>query len=499
MIKAKMLVNKHFTIAETDRRLYGAFVEHMGRCVYTGIYEPSHPKADSMGFREDVKGLVSELKVPIIRYPGGNFLSGYNWEDGIGPKESRPKRLDLAWATIESNEVGLHEFMAWAKAVGSEVNMAVNLGSRGIDAARRIVEYCNFKGGTELSDMRRKNGAEQPFGIKTWCLGNEMDGPWQIGAKTAHEYGRIAQEAAKVMKLVDPSIELVLCGSSHKKMPTFGEWEAVVLEYAYEHVDYLSLHSYYDNRANDIKGYLAKSLEMDSFIKGVTAICDYIKAKKHSNKTINLSFDEWNIWYHSNENDKKNEPWQQYPPILEDVYNFEDALLLGCLMITLIKNADRVKIACLAQLVNVIAPIMTEPNGAAWRQTTFYPFAATATHGHGAVLRHSLDVSGYEVSDIGHVPHLESVVIHNQDDNELVILAVNRSVDEPVDFELCAEGYNLSVIKEFSQMSGFDIKESNTKDKQNVKPSPSDKAAVNNNKLTAHLEPLSWNMVRIGL
>ena len=498
-MQAKMTVNKAFTISDIDPRVYGSFLEHMGRAVYSGIYEPGHPSADTKGFRGDVKALVKELKTPIIRYPGGNFLSGYNWEDGIGPAEKRPKRLDLAWKTIETNEVGLHEFIEWAKDVGSEVNMAINLGTRGVDAARNIVEYCNHPGGTYWSDLRQQNGAKAPFKIKTWCLGNEMDGSWQIGAKTAEEYGRIACEAAKVMKWVDPSIELVVCGSSGPTMPTFASWEATVLEHTYEHVDYLSLHSYYGNQKNDLPSYLAKSVGMDRFIKSVTAICDYIKAKKKSNKVMNLSFDEWNVWYHSLEKDSKNEPWQQSPPILEDIYNFEDALLLGCLLITLLKNSDRVKIACLAQLVNVIAPIMTEKAGEAWRQATFYPFMQAAHHGHGTVLRHNLDSPTYDCEEYKAVPFIESVAINNLDKNEIVIFAVNRSADESIDFAAELQGFTLAGVVEFTEICGHDIKQINTKDACPIAPIAADSAVATGNKLTATLKPLSWNMIRIGL
>ena len=496
---AKMTVNKAFAISEIDPRIYGSFLEHMGRAVYSGIYEPGHPTADSRGFREDVKALVKELKTPLIRYPGGNFLSGYNWEDGIGPAESRPKRLEFAWKAVETNEVGLHEFIAWAKEAGAEVNMAVNLGTRGIDAARNLVEYCNHPGSTYWSDLRRKNGAEAPFAIKTWCLGNEMDGPWQIGSKTAEEYGRLAAETAKVMKWVDPSIELVVCGSSGPGMPTFASWEATVLEHTYEHIDYLSLHSYYGNQKNDLPNYLAMSVGMDRFIKSVTAICDYVKAKKRSDKVVNLSFDEWNIWYHSKSNDSKREPWQQAPPILEDIYNFEDALLVGCLLITLLKNSDRVKIACLAQLVNVIAPIMTQKGGAAWRQATFYPFMQAATHGHGTVLRHNLEVPAYDSAEYKAVPFVESVAIHNPNKNEIILFAVNRSQDECISFTAELQGFDLSCVLDFTEICGHDIKQTNTKDACPIVPKAAYTANANNGQLSAMLKPLSWNMIRVGL
>jgi len=494
-MKAKVTVNKDFAISKVDPRIYGSFVEHMGRCVYTGIYEPGHPTADKLGFREDVKALVKDLKIPFIRYPGGNFVSGYNWEDGIGPREERPKRLELAWKTIETNEVGLKEFTEWAKEMGAEVNMAVNLGSRDIDAARNIVEYCNHPGGTYWSDLRRKHGAEEPFNIKTWCLGNEMDGFWQIGHKTAEEYGRIACEAAKVMRMVDDSIELVACGSSYKAIPTFAEWEATVLEHTYDVVDYLSLHSYYGNQKNDLPNYLAQSVDMDNFIKSVAAICDYVKAKTRSDKTMYLSFDEWNIWYHSLEKDKQNEPWQYAPPILQDVYNFEDALVFGCLMITLLKNADRVKIACFAQLVNVIAPIMTDPMGDAWCQTTYYPFRHAATYGHGIVLRDVVDAPTYDCETAKEVPYVESVVLHN--DGEIVIFAVNRSQDETMELTVNLQGFDVEAVIDFEEISGHNIKQTNTKDNCPVVPKKSDDVQVTDSGVTAKLAPLSWNVIRV--
>lgn len=278
-MKASMIVDKDFKIGEVDSRIYGSFIEHLGRAVYGGIYEPGHPQADEQGFRADVMELVKGLDVPIVRYPGGNFVSGYNWEDGIGPIDQRKKRLDLAWRTIEPNLVGLNEFMDWCRKANTEAMMAVNLGTRGPDEARDIIEYSNITGGTYWSDLRISHGYKAPHNIKTWCLGNEMDGPWQIGAKTAAEYGRTACETAKVMKWVDPTIELVACGSSSLSMSTFPDWEATVLDHTYNHVDYISLHQYYGNRDKDSSNFLAQSMGMDRFINTVISTADYVQAK----------------------------------------------------------------------------------------------------------------------------------------------------------------------------------------------------------------------------
>jgi len=497
-MEAVMSVSRVQKIGEIDRRLYGSFIEHMGRAVYGGIYQPDHPTANDKGFRQDVMELVKELSVPLIRYPGGNFVSGFNWEDSVGPIAERPKRLDLAWRSLETNQVGVHEFAAWCQEVGAEINMAVNLGTRGLDAARNLVEYCNYPSGTYWSEQRIANGQTEPFAIKTWCLGNEMDGPWQIGHKTAAEYGRLAEETAKAMKLVDESIEVVLCGSSNSQMPTFGEWELTVLDQAYEQIDYLSLHQYYGNQTNDLKNYLARSVDMDQFISGVVAMCDAIKAKKHSKKQINLSFDEWNIWYHSTEHDQTVKPWQVAPPLLEDHYNFEDALVLGCLLITLLKHSDRVKIACLAQLVNVIAPIMTEEDGEAWRQTIYYPFMQVATLGQGIALRPEITVDTYATSEFDTVPYLESIAVLNEEKNELVIFAVNRG-EEEMSLDLQFSDLKIEEVIEFSEMSSYEIKAVNQAGNEEIKPVSSKAYEHKENQLNCKLKPLSWNVIRTSL
>ncbi|MBA2698814.1 MAG: alpha-L-arabinofuranosidase, partial [Nocardioidaceae bacterium] len=263
MKTATATIDPAFRVGLVDRRLFGSFVEHMGRCVYTGIFEPGHPTADVVGFRHDVLELVRELGPTIVRYPGGNFVSGYRWEDGIGPVDQRPRRLDLAWRTLESNEVGVDEFATWCRSAGVEPMMAVNLGTRGVQEAADLLEYCNHPDGTALSDLRQSHGSKEPHGIKVWCLGNELDGPWQIGHKTATEYARLAAETARAMRMVDPSIELVACGSSNTNMPTFAAWEATVLEQCYELVDFISLHNYYEPVGGDVDSFLGCAVDLE--------------------------------------------------------------------------------------------------------------------------------------------------------------------------------------------------------------------------------------------
>ena len=410
-----------------DRRLFGSFVEHLGRCVYTGLYEPGHPSSDEHGFRRDVEELVGELGPTLVRYPGGNFVSGYRWEDGIGPRDQRPRRLDLAWRSVETNQVGTDDFLAWAERNGTAPMMAVNLGTRGIQAAADLVEYCNLPAGTHWSDLRRQHGRETPYDVRLWCLGNEMDGPWQIGHRSAAEYGRLAAEAGKAMKLVDPTIELVACGSSNHSMPTFGYWESEVLEHAWEVVDHISMHAYYEGVDGDRRSFLASGADMDAFIEGVAATIDAVAARKHSSKRIGIAFDEWNVWYQSRFNDEGLPRITEAGRLLEDDYGAVDAVVVGDLLISLLNHADRVRIACQAQLVNVIAPIRTEPGGAAWRQSIFHPFAAVAAAARGAVLRTEVDCATLSTERYGEVPAITGAATYDADAGGWCLFLTNRA------------------------------------------------------------------------
>lgn len=493
-MKAKITLAKEFKVGDIDRRIYGSFIEHLGRAVYGGIYEPDHPTADENGFRQDVIDLVKELNVPIVRYPGGNFVSGYNWEDGVGPVEKRPNRLDLAWGTTEPNSFGTNEFMKWCRKANSDCMMAVNLGTRGADEARNLVEYMNHPGNSAWSDLRKSHGYEEPWGVKLWCLGNEMDGAWQMGAKTAADYGKLANEASKMMKWTDNSIETVLCGSSSRNSPTFGEWEATSLEIAYDSIDYVSLHQYYENRAGDTPTFLARTMELEEFIYSVICVCDYIKAKKRSKKTINLSFDEWNVWYHSD--NAPYERWSYAPPRLEDIYNFEDALLVGSMLITLLRHADRIKIACLAQLVNVIAPIFTQTGGGIFKQTIFYPFQHLSTYGKGASIKPIVDSPKYDCKEFTDVPYLESIATYDEENEEMTLFVVNKSETDGavIDVDLLDfDGYN---PVEFISMDGHDKNDVNGFDAPFVTPHNNPLPVAEDDVLKVEVKPFSWNVVR---
>lgn len=501
MKQARIILDRDYRIGLIDKRIYGSFIEHLGRAVYGGIYEPGHPLADELGFRTDVIDAVKRLGVPLVRYPGGNFVSGFHWEDSVGPVEKRPKRLDLAWSTTETNEVGLHEFARWAGKAGCELMYAINLGTRGPEQARDVVEYANHPGNSRFSDMRIANGQRDPLGIKLWCLGNEMDGPWQMGRKTAFEYGRVANEAAKLMKWVDPSIELVACGSSGPGMPTFGDWELTMLNECYENIDYVSLHRYYDNPDGDTAAFLARTMDMDEFIRTVVSICDAVKGKKHSPKRIDLSFDEWNVWYHSQEQDKeiqKRDKWGRALPLLEDVYTFEDALLVGSMLITLLRNADRVRIACLAQLVNVIAPIMTRNGGGCWAQTIYYPFLHASKYGRGTALKTLIESPLYDCRDYEGVPIIDAVATQ-ADDGSLTVFCVNRDLTEDCLLELDLRSFGPLKMTEHIVLHHDDVHAVNTEAAPHtVFPTQLPPSPLDGGRAEVRLSPLSWNVLRFG-
>lgn len=501
MTTARIILERSNTIAPVNRRVFGSFVEHLGRCVYDGIYEPSHPTANADGFRLDVVDLVKELGSTTIRYPGGNFVSGYRWEDGVGPRSERPRRLDLAWHSLETNEVGIDEFARWCALTGSELMMAVNLGTRGIQAALDLLEYSNHPSGTELSDLRVSNGAPQPHGIKMWCLGNEMDGPWQIGHMDAADYGKLAGRTASAMKTVDPSLELVICGSSGSSMPTFGDWERTVLEHAYESVDFISCHAYYQERRGDLASFLASAIDMQYFIETVISAADHVGSKKRSDKKIMLSFDEWNVWYldESHEAAKSQEGWPYAPRLLEDVYSVADAVVVGDLLMTLLSNADRVTSASLAQLVNVIAPIMTEPGGGAWRQTTFFPFSVTSRLAKGVVLRPRIEVATYQTAVHGVAELVHSIATWDEQTGRTAVFLVNRDIHTPITVSIDMKSLDATQILECTSLSDADPYAKNTSDeRERVALQPNTTGVLKDGILTVTLAPVSWTAVALS-
>lgn len=501
-MKVKVSVEKDNIIGQVDDKVFGSFVEHLGRCVYTGIYEPDHPEADEFGFRKDVSALVRELGVSAVRYPGGNFVSSYRWEDGVGPQNERPVRLNPAWRAVETNQIGVNEFSSWCRRSNIEPIMTVNLGTRGIESAVDLLEYCNHPSGTYLSDLRIRHGFKEPHNIKTWCLGNEMDGEWQVGHKTADEYGKLAAGTAQAMRMFDPDLKLVSCGSSHTFMDTFPQWEDLSLMHTYDVVDFVSLHQYFDNEDGDTKDFLAKSLETERFIHTVIATCDYVKAKKRSKKDMMLSFDEWNLWYHSkncDDNTMKNAPWSPAPRLLEDIYTFEDALVAGCMLITFLHHADRVKMACIAQLVNVIAPIMTEPGGGICRQTTFFPFYHVSRYGRGCALNAFSVSPSYDSKHYSDVPYVESAAVLDEQTGDITLFAVNRSTDEAADMDFFLRGFGDYRAVEHIVLESDDLNSTNTVDNPDrVRPMTRTGSVreAEREHFEISLNKLSWNVIR---
>ncbi len=491
MKKSSIEIFDEYQIADIDNRIFSSFIEHLGRAVYSGIYEPQHVMADDQGFRKDVIALVKELGISLVRYPGGNFLSGYDWKDGIGPRQNRPRRLDPAWHSIEPNLIGIDEFYDWTKKTDTSIMGAVNMGTGTAKDAAELLEYCNFDHGTYWSDLRIQNGHTKPYNIKTWCVGNEMDGSWQIGHLDAVDYGKKARETAKLMKMIDNSIELVVCGSSSSHIATYPEWDRTILEYTYDNIDYLSLHQYYENNGNDTD-FLASFVNMNNFIKNAVATVDYVKAQKRSSKTINLSFDEWNVWY---KNNMQEHDWMIAPEILEDNYSLLDALVFAGMGIVILNNADRVKIACLAQLVNVIAPIITQRNGMAIKQTIFYPFKDFATYARGTVLGTSVKTDSIQ-SCYGDAPFISISAVKKQKINELTLFCLNIDQKDVHSTELKLSSFQNAKMTNWYVLNGPDINIRNTfQNPYAIVPKKNKTVQSENKTFKIDIQPLSWNVL----
>jgi len=498
----RVYLDSRRTLAPLDRNLFGSFLEHLGRAIYEGIYDPGSKLSDSNGFRKDVMDEVRQMGVPIVRYPGGNFVSGYNWLDGVGPKQDRPRVLDKAWNSLNTNQFGTNEFMAWCKGTGTLPLMGLNLGTGTPEDAAALVEYCNVDKGTKWSELRRKHGFAEPYKVKHWCLGNEMDGPWQIGHMTATEYGLKAQDAARQMHYVDPSLQLIACGSSGPFMPTYLEWDREVLEQCYDYVDGLSLHRYVGNTPDETGGdsakFLAMNLSMEKQIAETVAVCDMVRGHKRSPKKLWLSFDEWNVWYRARSGDAVNGHEQEAPHLLEEVYNLEDALLVGGFVNTLIRNADRVKLACLAQLINVIAPIMTNANGLV-RQTIYYPYNWALQFARGSVLNLVVESPTYEVKGMGQVAYLDVAGTVDPENGKVSVFVLNRDLAKAHTVELNWQDKAPARVLSSFLLTGDDLKASNTFDApQRVVPRALDKPSITGGRAKFEAPARSYSVIQWG-
>ena len=439
MSNATITLDPDRTAGKIDRRIFSGFLEHIGRAVYEGVYDPGNPLSDERGFRRDVLEAMRPMRMPYVRYPGGNFVSNYDWKDGIGPAGQRPVRADFAWQTSEPNTFGTDEFMDWCRVVGTGPMMAVNLGTGTAKSASELVEYCNHPSGTYWSDLRRSNGHEDPHHVRLWCRGNEMDGPWQAGHVPAAEYALRAEQAGKLMKGVDPAIETIIAGSSGNHMPEYMEWDRVALEYTWDHVDYISAHRYSRNERDDTPWFLAEGVEIDRIIQDYRSLLGYVRAVKKSSRQVYLSFDEWNVWYRARGGVHSKGGWALAPHLIEEVYNLEDALVVAQYLNAFIRNADVVKIACLAQIVNVIAPVLTRPDGLLY-QSIYHPFVRYAELASGDSLTPVVAGPMYRAGDRGEVPALDVSASYDADSGRTTVFAVNRDPENPVTATLSVTG-----------------------------------------------------------
>lgn len=496
---------------DLDRRILGSFLEHLGRAVYTGVYDPGSRLADGKGFRTDVAREVKELGVPIVRYPGGNFVSGYNWLDGVGPKAQRPVVLDRAWNSIETNQFGTNEFVEWCGMVGAEPLLGMNFGTGTVESAVAYVEYCNLDRGTRWSELRRAHGYDRPHNVRHWCLGNEMDGPWQIGQLQAREYGRKARDAAQQMRVIDPNLQLIACGSSGTFMPAYLTWDREVLEECYDKVDGISLHAYYGNTAewsgNSTARYLAMNLDMDRHIHEIAAVCDYVQGLQKSSKRLWLSFDEWNVWYRARSAQFTDGRRTAAPRLLEEVYNLEDALLVGGFVNTLLRNSDRVRVGCLAQLVNVIAPLVTNESGVL-RQSTYYPYSWALRYARGRVLDLRVESDTYPIKGTGlqadfardaDVPFLDVVATLDESAGQAAVLMLNRDLDAARDLVLEWGDVAPTRVLACETLTGPDLKAVNTfAEPRRVAPQRLDPPAAGA-RMTFNLPPRSYTVAHLAI
>lgn len=500
-MKSKLTVNRVFVVGEAEKNLFGGFVEHMGRCVYNGLYEPGHPESDEDGFRKDVISLVRELGMPLTRYPGGNFASGYDWKDGIGDRSRRPVRPEYAWNALETNEIGLDEFVKWCKKIDSEILYAVNLNTLTVKSAQELVEYANFAGKGYWSDQRRANGAAEPHNIRLWCLGNEVDGEWQIGHMTAAEYGRVAHEAAKMMKMVDPEIKLCACGSSTGGMATFGSWELEVLKHLFKDVDYLSIHMYFTNQEKNLPKYLSVPEQLDQRLLAAVAACDAVAAEKKSTKKIMIALDEWNVWYRGSVHYAPEDRWQCGKPLNEEIYDMSDVLVTGGALLSMLDHCDRLKIACIAQTVNVISPIMTVTGGKCWKQSIFYPFRETSRYGRGTVLRGVVESPAYPAEEkfcCDEIKYLRATAVWRKEAGEITVFAINRA-EESMEFTADLQGFEGMEVIDAVEIANPDMDAVNSQEKETVFPEKiaGTRITLQKSVLECELKPLSWNMFRI--
>jgi alpha-L-arabinofuranosidase len=448
----RIFVNLEFPLAQIDRNLFGGFAEHLARCIYGGIYEPTSALSDERGLRMDVIGALRRLQMPLIRYPGGNFVSGYRWLDGVGPRYKRPLRQEMAWHTFESNQFGTNEFIEFCRAVDTEPYLVVNCGDGELREARDWVEYCNGTQQTELADLRRHHGYAAPHNVKYWGIGNEVDGPWQIGYKTPQEYARAATEFAKVMKWADPSIKLIASGVSNWAAADFVERGQLLLEQAGNLIDYLGVHWYVDNEKNDFAAYMALSELFDVRLSAYEGLIRAVQVERDSKHPVYISVDEWNVWHKSATGVET-----------ETIYNLEDALVVAMQLNAFIRHAKSVKMANIAQIVNVLAPVFTKPDGL-FLQTIFYPFELYSRFAGSTALNVHWDGDTFSGGDYTGIRTLDVTATLSADRKQLVLFVVNRSERDGAETRVSLTEGRFANPVQVHTVNGADIKTVNSFD-----------------------------------
>lgn len=494
-LEAKVKLDTDFRSGEIDPRIFGGFLEHLGRAVYGGVYDPGNPRSDSAGFRSDVLDVLQPLRMPLIRYPGGNFVSNYDWRDGIGAVNDRPRRRDFAWRSIEPNTFGTDEFVAWCRTLDTAPYLVVNLGTLGAAEASALVEYCNSPSGSSWADLRIANGSEAPFDVRVWGLGNEMDGPWQAGHVPASVYAMRARQAGALMKGQDPTIELVVCGSSGNSLPTYMEWDRIVLEECWDIVDYIAAHRYSRNERGDSAWFLAEGVEIDQILDDYRSLLGYVRAVRGSDKRVYIAFDEWNVWYKNRESDGD---WQVGTPLLEEIYNLEDALVCAQYLTSFIRNADLVKLACLAQIVNVIAPVLTRADGVLL-QTIYHAFRMISEHARGWSLQPLVDSPTYLAGDRGQVAVLDAAASHDENEDQMAVVLINRSMGDALEVTVEIGEAKAADVIGTELLTGDDPKLANDWDRRDRVRPRTGSAHVVDGRVRIAMPPISLAVVRLQL
>lgn len=499
---ARIKIDIDRTIGEVDKHIYGNFVEHLGRCVYGGVYEPGSNLSDQKGFRKDVMAAVKDLNPTIVRYPGGNFVSNYNWLDGVGPKAERVPRLELAWGTLETNQFGTNEFIEYARKIGTEPYFTVNMGTGTMEEARRWVEYCNVKEGPYYAELRKKHGYPEPHNIKYWSLGNEMDGPWQMGHLNAEDYSKKARETAKLMLRTSPGIKLIAAGSSNYRAGSDPDhWNQTVLQELKDVIDYIALHIYVGNPDSNYYNFISTPLILEQRTKIVKGMINQVMqtANRGDRDPIYIAWDEYNVWYRARSGEAA-----RGKRALEERYNLEDALVIAEFLNAFVRNADVVKMANMAQLVNVIAPIFTNETGM-FKQTIYFPLQLFANNVYGTSLNVFVDCKTYDTKKFfaglgetttqqSKVPYLDVSATYK--DGEVVLCVVNRNKDEAITTDIISQNTAFNGTFKVYEVNGQDIKSSNDFDKEVVKTIEKPAIQADGNKITYSFPPHSFTMIK---